>query len=123
LTAIAQAIYDRKGMNIVALDVSGQSSLCRHFVIAEGNVNRHVVAIGHAVLDAMRALGEKPLRIEGETSGEWLVIDFGDTIVHVFMPGMRERYALEELWKDAQSLDLELDLDLAAETAPRSVWT
>jgi ribosome-associated protein len=92
-------------------------------VIAEGNVNRHVVAIGHAVLDAMRALGEKPLRIEGETSGEWLVIDFGDTIVHVFMPGMRERYALEELWKDAQSLDLELDLDLAAETAPRSVWT
>lgn len=109
LDTIAQALYDRKGMNILALDVASLSTLTEYFVLAEGNVDRHVIALSRSVIDAMREKGLRPLRVEGDTEGDWVVIDFGSIVVHLFQPGMRERFALEELWRDAKVVDVKIE--------------
>ena len=109
LNRIAQAIFDKKGMNILGLDVRGVSSMTDFVIIAEGNVDRHVVAIAQAVLDVLKQEGQQPIHVEGLQTGDWVVIDFLDIMVHLFMPGLREKYRLEDLWKDGQLLDLTID--------------
>jgi len=108
VTSIAQAIYDRKGFNIIALDVRKISSITDYFIIAEGNIDRHVIALAHEVKSRLSDLGEKAFRIEGEDSGDWLVIDYLNVIVHIFTPEMREKYQLEKLWQDGKIVDLKI---------------
>ncbi len=113
LNAIAQAIFDKKGMNILALDVTGISTLTDYVVIAEGNVDKHVTAIAHAVLDALERIGLRPISTEGMQSGDWVVLDFFHIMVHLFMPGLRDKYQLEELWREGKIVDLQIDLKKA----------
>jgi ribosome-associated protein len=110
LNRIAQVIFDKKGMNILGLDVRGVSSMTDFVIIAEGNVDRHVVAIGDAIIDALKKEGCRAIHTEGLQSGDWVVIDFLDIMVHLFMPGLREKYCLEDLWKDGQILDFNIRL-------------
>lgn len=110
LNNVAQTIFDKKGFNIIALDVRDTSTLTDYFVIAEGNVDRHVKAIGRAICDDLFENGYKPIHIEGEKTGDWMVLDFGEFIVHLFMPELREKYALEDLWKEAKIVDLKIDI-------------
>ncbi len=109
LNRIAQAIYDKKGINILGLDVRGVSTLTDYVIIAEGNVDRHVVAIADAVIQVLKEEGYKPVHTEGHQSGDWVVIDFLDIMVHLFMPGLREKYRLEDLWKEGRILDLNIN--------------
>lgn len=108
LNTIAQAIYDKKGFNILALDVYGLSTLTDYYVIAEGNINRHVRALAFAIKDKLREEGLEPFHMEGEQTGDWLVMDYGDIIIHLFVPEIREKYALEELWKEAKIVDVKI---------------
>lgn len=110
LNAIAQAIFDKKGINILALDVRGVSNLTDFVIIAEGNVDKHVNAIGSAVIDQMKKMGYPPLYVEGQQTGDWVVIDFLHIMVHIFMPGWRDKYRLEELWRDGQIVDLSIEV-------------
>lgn len=110
LNTIAQAIYDKKGFNILAIDVQEICSMTDYFVIAEGSVERHVKAISNAVTDTVRELGQKPYHVEGATDADWMVIDYGSILVHIFVPEQREKYALEELWHEGKVVDLELDM-------------
>lgn len=109
LNNIAQAIYDKKGFNIIALDVKGLSSITDYMVIAEGNVGRHVMAIAQSIQRDLSDQGQKPLRVEGLKNGDWIVMDYGEVMVHLFMPGMREKYQLEQLWKEAKLIDLDIE--------------
>jgi ribosome-associated protein len=109
LNAIAQVIYDKKGFNILALDVRGLSSITDFLLIAEGNVDRHISSIGRAVIDELEERGERTVHIEGLQTGEWAVLDFGDIVVHIFSPGLRERYSLERLWSESKIVDLDID--------------
>jgi ribosome-associated protein len=109
LNRIAQVIFDKKGMNILGLDVRGVSTLTDFVIIAEGNVDRHVTAIADAVIASLREEGIKPVHIEGMKEGAWVVIDFLDIMVHIFAPGLREKYRLEDLWKEGHLLDLSID--------------
>ncbi len=109
---MSQAIYDKKGSNIIALDVRGVSTLTDYIVIAEGNVDRHVLAIASSVEKTLQEKGEKPLRVEGRQNGDWVIIDFGAVMVHLFMPGLREKYQLEKLWSEGKVVDLELDVTI-----------
>ena len=113
LNRIAQVIFDKKGMNILGLDVRGVSSLTDYVIIAEGSVDRHVIAIANAVIDTLKKEGVKPIHVEGLQTGDWVVIDFLDMMVHLFMPGLREKYRLEELWREGQILDLNIDISSA----------
>ncbi len=108
INRIAQVIYDKKGSNITALDVSDYSTICDYILIAEGNVDRHVIAIANAVQDELRSLGIRPQRVEGQSMGDWVVLDYLQIIIHIFMPGMREIYKLEELWSSATVYDLKI---------------
>lgn len=110
LNAIAQVIYDKKGANILALDVSGISTLTDFVLIAEGNVDKHVIAISQAIIDGLEKMGVRPFSTEGIKSGDWVVLDFFHIMVHLFMPGLRDKYQLEELWRDGHIIDLQIDL-------------
>jgi ribosome-associated protein len=108
---IAQTLYDKKSFNILALDVKGLSTLADTFIIAEGSVARHVVALADYVEEALAKTGEHALYTEGKTTGDWVVLDYGDYIIHLFTPESREKYALEELWHEAQIIDLDIDIN------------
>lgn len=112
INSISRAIYDKKGVNILALDVREISSITDYFVIAEGNVDRHVKALAREVKKTMTDQGEKPLSIDGDASGEWVVLDYGNIIVHLFGPGMRDKYRLENIWKEGSLIDLDLPTPL-----------
>ncbi len=109
LDKIAQAIYDKKGSNIIALDVRGISTLTHYFVIAEGAIDRHVHAIGKEVVARMDEAGVCCLHSDGEPDGEWYVIDYGYIVVHIFTSNMRHRYSLEKLWNEGKIIDLQFD--------------
>ena len=111
LDLIAQTIYDKKGFNILGLDITKISSLTQYLIIAEGNVDRHVQSLGNAVIDELKKKGIRPYRVEGRAGGDWIVIDFVDIMVHLFMPGLREKYALEKLWQEGEIVDLAIDID------------
>lgn len=106
LTAIAQAIYDKKGFNILVLDARHISTLTDYFIIAEGRSDRHVRSLCDAVLASLAPLKMAPYAIEGKAYGEWVAVDYLDMIVHLFGPNMRERYSLEELWRECKIVDV-----------------
>lgn len=108
LQAAVQAIYDKKGMNIITLDLRGISSLSDYFIIAEGNVDRHVKAIAGEIHDNLKKLGWQPFHREGEFSGDWIVLDYGEIMIHLFTPELRERYALERLWKESKIVNVKI---------------
>lgn len=103
---IVRAIQDKKGFNVLVLDVKDVSTLTYYFVIAEGRVERHLKAICDEVIDRMAKKGRKPYHLEGVGDGDWLVMDFGDILVHLFKPTVREKYGLEEVWRDSKIVDL-----------------
>lgn len=107
---IVQTIFDKKGMNIIAIDVQGVSTTTDYFIVAEGSVDRHVKAIGQNVLDMMEEQGIKPIHVEGKANGDWLVLDFGFILVHLFTPELRNRYAIERLWSEGQIVDVKIEM-------------
>jgi len=111
LTIISQIIYDKKGFNILALDVKGVSSICDYIIIAEGNVERHIKAIANEIIEQLKKLNEKPLHVEGLQESDWIVIDYLDIIVHLFKPQLRETYALEKLWNKGKIIDLKIKVE------------
>lgn len=111
LHLIAQIIFDKKGSNILALDIRGISSLADFVIIAEGNVDKHVSAIASTIVDELKKTGLNPSYIEGLQNGDWAVIDYLDTMVHIFEPGLRERYRLEDLWNKGSIIDLKINIE------------
>jgi ribosome-associated protein len=104
--AAAAAAEDKLASKIVAIDVSEQLALTDIFLLASAPNDRQVSAIVDGVEDKLRELGVKPVRREGERDGRWVLIDFGDVVVHVQHEEEREYYQLERLWKDCPSVDL-----------------
>jgi len=108
LNSIAQMIYDKKGYNILALDVQGISTITDFLVIAEGNVDRHVISMAHTIVEEMKESGEKPIHTEGMQTGDWVVLDYGQIMIHLFTKGLRDKYSLERLWPDSKLIDLDI---------------
>ena len=97
----AAAIDDKKGTDVTILDVSELLQIVDAFVIATGGSRRQVQALAESVDERLRERGRRPLRQEGKTEGEWVLLDYGDIVVHVFQPEPRDYYSLERLWGDA----------------------
>jgi ribosome-associated protein len=106
LAIAALAADDKGGVDPVALDVSGPLPLTDIFFIVTGRNERNVSAIAGEIEDKLIATGVKPLRREGKAEGRWVLMDFGDLIVHVFHEEDRMYYGLERLWKDCPVLAL-----------------
>lgn len=102
----AKAASDKKADDLIALDVSEQLVLTDVFLVATGQNERQVSAIVDAVQEAMHAEGVKAVRREGITQARWVLLDFGDIVVHVQHEEDREFYALERLWRDCPVVEL-----------------
>lgn len=102
----AHAAAEKLATTIVGIDVSEQLAITDIFVIASAESERQVGAIVDEVEDSLRAMGSKPVRREGQRDGRWVLIDFGDIVVHVQHDDEREFYELERLWKDCPEVDL-----------------
>lgn len=105
-TLIAEAALDRKGLELVALDVSDVTSVADTFILVTGTSDRHARAITDSIIETLRERGEKPLGVEGYEEGRWVLIDLGDVVVHVFQSDVRSAYDLERLWSDAPALEI-----------------
>jgi ribosome-associated protein len=102
----AQAALDKKAYNLVILNVGALTSVADYFLVCTGRSDIQVQAICRAVEEALAQRGAKPLAIEGFTHGQWVLIDFGDVVVHIFYETVREFYNLEGLWVQAQQCAL-----------------
>jgi ribosome-associated protein len=104
LNTVLASLEDSKAENIVPIDIQGKSVLGDYMVIASGRSHRHVSAVADHLLKALKDAGLGNARVEGLASADWVLIDSGDIIVHVFRPEVREFYNLEKMW---QAPDLE----------------
>lgn len=95
---VIEALDDVKAQDVVKLDVRDMTTVTDYMVIASGTSNRHVKALVDNVAEKAAEAGQKPLGVEGEDGGEWVLLDLGDTLVHVMLPKVREFYNLEKLW-------------------------
>jgi ribosome-associated protein len=112
LTQVAAGAADAKqAEDLVALDVTGPLQLTDVFLLATGRNERNVMAIADEVEERMLQAGAKTLRREGRSEGRWVLIDFGDVVVHVFHEEDRQYYSLERLWSDCPTIPLEISVD------------
>jgi ribosome-associated protein len=105
LTTVLDSLSDAKAEDVVAIDLEGKTSIGDHMVIASGRSQRHVGAIADQVRDKLKSEGYANLRIEGVPHCDWVLIDSGDVIVHIFRPEVREFYNLEKMWSAERPTD------------------
>lgn len=98
--AVIDALEDVKALDIKIYNTTHLTSLFDRVVIASGTSNRQTRALASSVADCGRALGLTGITIEGEDTGEWVVVDLGDVVIHVMQPAIRQYYNLEEIWGD-----------------------
>ena len=106
LQLTVEAADDKRADDIVALDVAEGSLMADYFVILSADSKRQVQAIADNIVDFVRKAGSDVKSVEGRTAGEWVLIDAGDVIVHVFQKDARAHYNLEKLWSDAPIVDV-----------------
>ncbi|MFP5264669.1 MAG: ribosome silencing factor [Blastocatellia bacterium] len=102
----ARSAGDKKATDIVLLDLREIASFTEFFLICTGANPRQVQAISNSVEEGLRKAGKRPLHIEGYSSAEWILLDYGDFIVHVFSGASRRFYDLERLWRDAKRVEI-----------------
>ena len=105
----AHAASDKKATDLVLLDLRAVASFTDFFLICTGASARQVQAISNAIEETLRINSKRPLHIEGYSSGEWILLDYGDFIVHVFSQASRRFYDLERLWRDAPRIEVKSD--------------
>jgi ribosome-associated protein len=103
----ALAALDKRAVNVVVLDVQGLSSVTDYFLVCSGKSTTHLRTIADAIRDELKEAGIRPLHAEGVPESGWILLDYGDVLMHVFLEDTRIYYALERLWGDAPSLSLE----------------
>ena len=108
----AKEADDRKATDIVLLDVSKITTVADYFLICSGRSSRQVQGIADAVQTRLRELGVRPLGVEGEREGHWVLLDYGDVIVHIFYQPIRALYDLESLWSDGTVIPLDRHLSV-----------
>lgn len=97
---------EKKALDVKILTLKDLSSICDYFVIASGDADIQVKAIGRHILDELAEIGCKPISREGINDGNWVLLDYVDVVVHVFYEPTRRFYALEKLWGDAPTEDI-----------------
>lgn len=95
-----EALEDIKGIDIKVFNVMNKSSVTDIMVFASGNTSRQVKALANSVADKAKKADMRPIGIEGDETGEWVLVDLGDVVVHIMQPSIREFYNLEKLWGD-----------------------
>ena len=108
LKAVEQVLDDDQAMDAVVIDLNGKASYADYMVIASGRNPRHLGAMTQHLEEKLKAAGSTKVRVEGKGLGDWVLIDGGDVVIHLFRPDIRKQYALEKMW----------GMDVPAETPP-----
>jgi ribosome-associated protein len=103
------AVLNRKALDVVVLDLRGLTSFADMFIICSGRSHRQVSAIAESVEQELKARGIKALGVEGLREGHWVLMDYGDVVIHIFYEPIRIFYDLEGLWSDAKRIELECE--------------
>ncbi|HJW72426.1 MAG TPA: ribosome silencing factor [Geothrix sp.] len=106
LTSVVEAARSKKALHIRLLDVKNIASFTDTFAFMSGGSDRQNRAIAEAVEDALKLTGERPISREGEANGNWVLLDFGNLVIHVMDEDTRRHYNLEGLWKEGRELEL-----------------
>ena len=101
-----RAALDKKAVDLAVLDVQGISTVTDYFLVCSGKSTTHVRTISDAIRQELKADGVRPLHAEGRPDSGWVLLDYGDVLVHIFLEDTRAYYALERLWGDAPSLSV-----------------
>jgi ribosome-associated protein len=104
LDPYVKAVLERKAEGVVALDVRALTSVADAFIICSGRSNRQVTAIAESVQRTLKKQGIRPLSVEGKNEGQWVLMDYGDVVIHIFYETVREFYDLDGLWRDAEKV-------------------
>lgn len=107
IKSAVSAALDKKAENIVILNVKKIVDYADYFLILSGNSTRQNQAIYDSIMESLKKLKKKPLHVEGVERGEWILLDYGSFIIHIFSPRAREYYDLESLWGDAKRVKIE----------------
>lgn len=105
-----QAAANKKAENMKILDLHEISSFTDYFVVCSGHSDRQVQAIADSIVIQLKEDGFSPISVEGYREGRWVVVDFGDVVIHVFMDALREYYDIEQLWHDARKVPIPQEL-------------
>lgn len=95
---IVSSLSDRKAEQIISIDLAGKSDVADRMIVASGTSSRHVASLSDAVVQALEDAGYEHVPVEGKESCEWVLVDAGDIIVHLFKPDVRAHYNLEKMW-------------------------
>lgn len=106
LEKIVDACLEANGKNISVLDVSNICDIADYYIVVTGRSDRQVLGIGNRVLEATGKIGETPYSVEGVEVGHWLLMDYGDIVVHIFYEPTREYYDVDNLWSKASKVPL-----------------
>ena len=101
---IETALADAKALDLTTLDVRKVASFTDYMMIATGTSTRHVVSVADKVVDRLREHGRRPVGLEGKDGGDWVLIDYGDVVVHVMRAPIRDFYQIEKLWSEGKRL-------------------
>lgn len=96
---------NKKAMDITALKITDLTTVADYFVIVSGTSTTHIKALADELEDKLSEMGQEPKHIEGKATG-WILLDYGNVVVHIFTPDSRETFNLEKLWSDAQTVDI-----------------
>jgi ribosome-associated protein len=105
LTEAIEAAIDKKAQDPIVIELAGICSFTDYFIICTGTSSRHNQSIADGILEKLKKAGERPLHIEGHTEGDWILMDYGDFVVHIFSARAREFYDLERLWRAGKRRD------------------
>lgn len=106
LTVAARAALEKKAIRLTAIDLRSITSIADAFLICSGTSNRQVQAIADAIIDKLRTAGSRPMHVEGYDVAEWILIDYGHLVVHIFSERARDFYDLERLWRDGARIEI-----------------
>ncbi|MBI4549426.1 MAG: ribosome silencing factor [Candidatus Omnitrophica bacterium] len=104
IALVQAACEEKKGGEVIALDLRKHNAIAGYFVLATGNSDRHVRALADNVMDRLAEKGLDPIHVEGKEEGRWILLDYGEVIVHLFYHETRKFYSLERLWGHAKVL-------------------
>lgn len=102
----ARAALDKKADNLKLLELGDRSSFTDYFLLCNGSSNRQIQAIADAIESELKETGARPLSIEGVQEGRWVLMDYGDVVVHIFLDALRDYYNIESLWADAKRVKI-----------------
>ena len=103
---IAKTAWEKKALDIVIMDLRKLTTFTDYFVICSGTSDRQVQTIASAVEEKLTSRKRRPLGVEGQTGGHWILVDYGDVVAHIFYKDDRDHYQLEKLWADAPRVEV-----------------